>query len=449
MMPVPPAIKARLWQWGTACAAGVLLAGCSSLPQPDGMEAAIIEKAEELDALTSAEGVNVESLARNGLLRSPSVREAASLVSASADEVRVQRAALFPQLSLFLGAGTGSAGSGDPAMELTGSQLLFDGGNSKRAVKVADVDLQISYIAFQQEVDDALLELLRAYGQVQKQSELLEIYQRQSSALQELESLVAARAESGAVTTVDHLEARKRLQAAAFLVNDTELLLAQAEDNLILLSGQSQGGRVQINPASCEARGEVDELILARLEQARAQLLWQQADHARAPRVVLNPIVRGELGTSGLPVGLNLGIQSDFLQGGALSAKANAARNSLMAAEAAVERVELEDRLLERSLLRSLASGDQKQRMLQQQIALLSQTRELYRSQYFDMGTRRLSELLDNEEEYYHRQAELVELHFQLAADRLDCSVRSRELRQSLKLDRTRIYGFPLVSDRI
>lgn len=36
-----------------------------------------------------------------------------------------------------------------------------------------------------------------------------------------------------------------------------------------------------------------------------------------------------------------------------------------MAAEAGVERVELEDRLLERSLLRSLASGDQKQRMLQ------------------------------------------------------------------------------------
>lgn len=65
------------------------------------------------------------------------------------------------------------------------------------------------------------------------------------------------------------------------------------------------------------------------------------------------------------------------------------------------------------------------------------------------MGTRRLSELLDNEEEYYHRQAELVELYFQLTADRLDCSVRNRELRQRLKLDRTRIYGFPLVFDRI
>ncbi|MFL1404679.1 TolC family protein [Marinobacter sp. M1N3S26] len=437
-------LERRRWPGSVALVTCILLAGCAGLPEPDGFEAAVIESAEELTTLTPSGEGDVESVARNGLLRSPTVREAASQISASADEVRVQRAALFPELSLFLGAGTGDAGSGDPAVELTGSQLLFDGGNSQRAIKVADFDLQIRYIAFQKAVDDALLELLEAYDDVQRQSELLDIYRRQLNALSELEALVAARVERGAVSTTDALEAQKRLQSAAFLVNDTELALAEARDRLILLSGQSRGGHVRISPPSCKVRGETDELLMARLEMGRAKLVLEQAENARIPRVVLNPVVRGELGTGELPVGLNLGIQSDFLQGGALSARANAERNRHAAAEAELENVSLEDSLEERGLLRSLASGDRKADMLRRQIALLSKTRKLYRSQYFDLGTRQLSELLDNEEEYYGRQAELVELHSELAADRLECAVRHRVLRHELALEQAKIYGFPL-----
>ncbi len=87
--------------------------------------------------------------------------------------------------------------------------------------------------------------------------------------------------------------------------------------------------------------------------------------------------------------------------------------------------------------------------MLKQQIQLLADTRELFRSQYFNMGTRRLSELLDNEEEYYSRQAELVQLRSELVADRLDCAIRSRELRRLLDLESHQIYGFPLSTDMI
>ncbi|MGF2685310.1 TolC family protein [Marinobacter sp. DUT-3] len=437
------------WPGSVALITCILLAGCAGLPEPDGFEAAVIESAEGLTTLTPSGEGDVKSVARNGLLRSPSVREAASQISASADEVRVQRAALFPELSLFLGAGRGDAGSGDPAVELTGSQLLFDGGNSQRAIKVADFDLQISYIDFQKAVDDALLELLKAYDDVQRQRELLHIYRRQLNALSELEALVTARVERGAVSTTDALEARKRLQSAAFLVNDTKLALAEARDRLILLSGQSHGGTVRISPSSCKVRGETDELLIARLEIARAKLVLEQAENARIPRVELNPVVRGELGTGELPVGLNLGIQSDFLQGGALSARANAERNRFAAAKAELENVRLEDSLEERGLLRSLASGNRKAGLLRQQIDLLSRTRELYRSQYFDLGTRQLSELLDNEEEYYGRQAELAELRSELAADRLDCAVRHRVLRHKLKLENSKIYGFPLTSERI
>nr|WP_281015420.1 TolC family protein [Martelella mediterranea] len=150
-----------------------------------------------------------------------------------------------------------------------------------------------------------------------------------------------------------------------------------------------------------------------------------------------------------MPVGVNLNIQSDFLQGGALTARANAARKSLEAAKARLEAVILEENIDERGLLRSINAGEDKTGMLKQQIKLLADTRELFRSQYFNMGTRRLSELLDNEEEYYSRQAELVQLRSEIVADRLHCAVRSRQLRSMLDLEAHQIYGFPLSMDMI
>ncbi len=425
----------------------VSLAGCAALPEPDGMEAALIARVEGLAQLAPTEGSDSKSVARNGLLRDPVVREAASRVSASADEVRVQRAALFPALGLTVGGGVGAAGMGEPVVELVGSQLLFDGGNTRRAVRIADFDMQISYVQFHIEVDRALVALLETYDDVQAQSDLLSVYRNQLEALRELEDLVGIRVTSGAASSTDMLETRRRLQSAAFLVGDTELALAEARDRLILLSGQSSGGSIGISTASCRSTGASDDILLARLELGRAQLDFEQAQNALTPRVVLKPVVRGELGADRLPVGLNLDVQSDLLQGGALGARARAARNTLEAARARVDAASLEDSLEERGLLRSLAAGQQKRELLQRQISLLSETRDLYRRQYLDLGTRQLSELLDNEEEYYSRRAELVQLHSELARNQLECAMRSGQLRRALELEGTHIYGYPLGDD--
>ncbi|MGV0908500.1 TolC family protein [Martelella sp. FOR1707] len=426
-----------------------LLAGCAALPEPDGTEAAIIARAETLSPLTPTDATDMKGVAHNGLVSNPSVQEAASLVSASADEVRVQRAKLFPSLSLSAGAGQGDASRGDPLFELTGGQLLYDGGSSQRVIKIADYDLQIDYIAFQQAVDDAVLDVLEAYDEARMLDELLTVYQKQFAALSELETLVEARTENGAAARTDILEARKSVQSAAFLVSDTRLALAEARDRLVLLGGPPEGGRVTVAPESCDAQVETDDMRLAQLKLARAEMALEKAMGDLTPRVSLEPVLRGELGTNALPVGVNLNIQSDFLQGGALTARANAARKSFGAAKARLDAVLLEERINERGLSRSISANEEKSLMLKQQIQLLADTRELFRSQYFNMGTRRLSELLDNEEEYYSRQAELVQLRSELVADRLDCAVRSRELRRSLDLESHQIYGFPLSTDMI
>ncbi len=434
----------------TALGFGLMSAAACSLPEPDGTEAAIIEKSAGLQALAHAEGRRPESIVRNGLLLNPEVREAASKVSASADEVRVQRAAIFPSLGLSLGAGVGDAGNGAAEMDLTGRQLVLDFGDTKRAVTAADLDLQINYLTFQQAVDTAIYDVLESYDSVRKFVLLLGVRQSQLAAMRELHGLVSRQTQIGAAPSSDLLETRKRLQAAEFLVHDTELALAEARDRMTQLSGQGRGGSIpNLQVGSCSAGDKSNDLRKARLELAKAQVVLDRAERTRQPRVYLEPIARHKVGSSGVAVGMNVGVDSDLLQGGALTARANAARNNRDGANAAVGTARRNETLSESKLKREIAAADRKTAMIKRQINLLVETRDLYRSQYLDLGTREVSELLDNEEELYNRKAELIELEAELTTNRIECAIRNNSLRQTMKVDSASLYGYPLTPDAI
>lgn len=422
------------------------VAGCS-LPKPDGTEAAIAAQAAGLPPLAPAKGSDPASAVRNGLLLDPAVRSAASKVSASADEIRVQRAAIFPSIGLSLGTGIGKAGQDTSSIDLTGRQLLADFGDTKRAVTVADLDLQIDYIAFQKAVDTSTVDVLEAYDAVRMYVLLLDVRQKQFAAMRDLQTLVAERTEIGAASSSDLLETRKRTQAAEFLVHDADLMLGEARDRLARLSGQSKGGKIPaLKTGTCAPAGESDDLRIARLKLAKAEITLTRADKARLPRAYLEPVVRRSSDASGLSFGMNAGVSSDLLQGGALSARANAARNNRDSADAGISAARRDVDLDIGKLRREIAAAGRKTDMLQRQISLLEQTRALYRSQYFDLGTRQISELLDNEEEFYNRKAELIELDSELIVNKLDCATRDHSLRKVIKVDGTSLYGYPLTA---
>ena len=249
----------------------VFLAGCS-LPKPDGTEAEIAAKAAVLTPLSQDVAGQPQTVSRNAVLINPSVREAASLVNVSAAEVRVQRAAIFPSLSLSLDGGIGDAGRSETNIDLTGRQLFLGLGAAERAVTVADVELQINYHSFQQSVDTAITDALEASDAVNKHTLVLEVWRTQLYVMRELQSMVSERNDIGAAPISDVLETRKRLQAAQFLVHDTELLLAEAKDRLTRLSGQSAAVQTPIvTNGSCSSQENADEVILARLQLTKLQ----------------------------------------------------------------------------------------------------------------------------------------------------------------------------------
>jgi adhesin transport system outer membrane protein len=402
-----------------------------------------------MPALAPTKGTDAKATARNALLQDPAVREAASLVSASADEVRIQRAVLFPSLGIAFGGGIGDAGDGSGVARIEGKQLILDFGDTKRAVTAADLDLQINYISFQQTVDTALVELLTAYDAVAVNDQLLDVRTRQLAAMRELERLVAAQTEGGAASAPDLLETRKRLQTAEFMVNDAELALAEAHDRLARLGGPAQGGALPKLSGNCAKPSISDDLQMAKLRHARATITLARAERARLPRAYVSPLAKSDLDGGGVSLGLNLGIDSDLIQGGAYTARANAARNKLEGAIAGVAAAERDFDLDTSKYKRDQSAADFRIGMLDRQIDLVDEARDLYRSQYFDLGTRRISELLDNEEEYYSLLAEKIETQASLTETRLQCAARDRSLRRSLGLEGNSLYGLPLDPDAI
>lgn len=417
------------------------LAGCSGLPAADGTEATLKKKADTLQPVKPSSAHDLEGIVYDGLILHPKIRSAASNVAVSADEVRVERAAFFPSLGLSLGGGKGPAGNGGVALQLTGKQLLSDFGKTDRKVMAADVDLQIKYLTFQKTVDDAVVELVKAYNSVRLYQDILKVRKDQLAGMQELAGKVEKRISAGASSNADQLETQKRLQSLQFEVQDAELSLADARDQLMRLSGHSKGGKVLPPPVDCRKTPESEDLRIAKLKVMKADLDLKTAQNSLLPRVSLSPLARtGEGGG----LGLNLNVDSDLLEGGAYTARANAAANALAAAKASVETQTREDALDTRKFTREIRAAERRRAMLKRQIELLAKTRTLYRSQYFDLGTRTISELLDNEEEYFNRQADLMELDASDLSYHLNCAVMENSLRDIYGLTSKKMYGLPL-----
>lgn len=419
------------------------LAACS-LPTPDGLEAELLEAAAERAPLSEINGNDANAAVLRGLTLSPEVRAAASEVNADADAIRIERAAYFPRVGVSLGGGVGDA-SQDFGVELRASQIVSDGGRAMRAVSIADIDMQISVFAFWDTVDTAIIDALTAYDEVHTQSRLLALRRQQLATLQDLERRIAERVEIGASPRSDIVETGITVSAARFDVVDAELRLGEARDRLVELTGQVQGGAIPaLEVTGCIAEATPHEVQVAYLELDRAELELRDAKAARRPSVVIEPLVRRGEGDGGLRGGLDVSVNSDFFQGGALSAAVDAAEDRRASAAADLAAIEREETLDARTLLREIAVTERRAMLLGEQIALLDEARGLYRNQYLDLGTRSLNELLDNEEEFYDRQAESLETHAELRRDRLNCVARQDQLSSVFDLDTYEIYGLPV-----
>jgi adhesin transport system outer membrane protein len=380
--------------------------------------------------------------------------------------VNVARAGYYPKITGGATAGydNNNRGGWRPQMDLRASQMLYDFGKVSGSVDAARSGEAVSRAQLLQAVDNLVRDTASVLIEVQRYRDSLKVAREQLASIEIIAMLVRNRNTEGASTRSDRVQAEARVEAAESTILELSAQLSRWESALSSLLGSDR--RLDVSPdvpawlSKACAMPEPDwpeaPAVMqaeAQRNQAAAQLKRSKAD--QYPTIALEAgagydfnrqTYDSSTGTTPdnarFTVGLN--ISSSVYDGGATGAKQDAANAALRAADAARGTARLQ---LKRALAEANSQVGDLGRMLRSlghRAEMMQETRELYRRQYFELGTRTLLDLLNAEQEFYAVQFENVRASHDLRRLWVDCLYNSGQIRKAFSLTGKSIRGVSL-----
>jgi adhesin transport system outer membrane protein len=420
-------------------------------------------------ASTRARGaLTLEDAVRKALSWHPSVDEAVSRLNQSKDQIEVARSGYRPKIRAGISSnyerGYGSDSGIQPQLSASASQMIFDFGKVDSEVQAGIAGTEISRAQLLLAVDNLIQDTASAVIETQRYRALLAVAHEQVAGVEAITSLVSQRSQKGASTRSDEVQAQARLQAAQARVLELQGQLSRWEATLASLTGAN--GRIALRsdaPAwltkACEVQepdwSQVPGMLEAdaQRKKAEAQLALNKAQIF--PTLSLEASTRQDIDGSLLgrsdrlssersdyTIGLNL--SGNLYDGGATSARSSAASHALSAADAAREKIRSETR---RSMAEARSQAGSMKLLLTSLSSrgeMMSETRDLYRQQYLDLGTRTLLDLLNAEQELYASRFDEVNTTYDLRRLGMDCLFNAGMLRKSFGLTGTTVRGVSL-----
>ncbi|MCV6587687.1 MAG: TolC family outer membrane protein [Marinobacterium sp.] len=394
--------------------AGLYLLGiCSTvmLIPPSGVQAAPVTQ--------------LEQAVRLAITGNPDVRAAWHRYEAADDNMQAAHSGFYPQIDLEGRAGHERQDpnnqpdfSYDPwHLQLSLTQMLFDGRETRSQVEHSSAERQQFYYRFRARAEDAALEATRAYLDVRRYQQLVELakdnYLQHRSLYQDIEK----RARAGVSRMVDVEQASARLALA-----ETNLLTEATNLHDVSARFQRITGELPAQPLS---EPGFNAAAIPSMPRPALQQAWQYSPvvnaaaagtlAAQAQRAVrdapmkprLDLRLRHELedDTDGVPLrkdtsALELVMRYNLYRGGADQARIREADHQITQA---IEEQRAACRDVRQTLViahNDIASLTEQLGYLNRNQLAVGKARTQYRKQ-FDIGRRTLLDLLDTENEYF------------------------------------------------
>lgn len=387
--------------------------------------------------------VDLRHAVERAIVQHPSLLSARGRHESSLENIDVARSQYYPQVSGGLGSDYNRYRNGRydesylHSINLNVTQVVYDFGKISSAVDKAQYAAGAALAQAGLTTEQVAREASRAVIEAVRYSRLSELAAEQAEQVERITELVQHRAQMGASTQSDVLQARSRLDAiqAQRVVLETQhegwlrdLTLILGYETVITQAqvGDPPAGLQQVctSPVDTESSPEVqiakmNELqAAADLELSEAQSLPTLQIQAQASR----PLNASPAYGSPYETSINLNFSMPFYQGGGLSASKRAAAGALRAARAETSHVRL--RLQQQMAdLSSRHRGMQgRAAMLEDRVRNIHGTKDLYRRQYVDLGTRSLLDLLNAEQEHHQARVELANNELDLLQAQVDCA---------------------------
>jgi adhesin transport system outer membrane protein len=380
----------------------------------------------------------------------PSIQVARSDVLAASANIDVARAAYYPSISAGMGSGDASSESGirwRPQMQLSVSQMVYDFGKTDATVRSRIASREASDFELVAARESVARDTIEAFAEVQRYSALDQAAQAQADGIGKIAALVADRSQSGASSRSDEQQAIARVQAAK--TNRLELNSQLQRWRAVLgqyigqsvpsrLGGSSSaidrgcdGGDIQTDQAStillaeAKQREAIAELARERASSYPTIALDGGASYAFAGNVNNDDRTFYRLG---------LNVKTDVFNGGASKAALAAASYSAEGAKAGVELARFEVTNAVNTAKAQVSNVRQMVSLLNERDAVLKDTRDLYREQYVELGTRTLLDLLNAEQEVHQAAFDKINSAYDLRKLGLACLYSSGALRQKFNI---------------
>ena len=410
--------------------------------------------------------LGLEEVVQRAVAWHPSIDQAVARLNQSDQNIKVARAGYYPKISGGLDSGYSSATSDDegwrPKLNVSASQMIYDFGKVSSSVDAQTAGAAVSRAELLLAVDTLVRDAAQATIEVQRNRALLAVAREQLAGVQSIAGLVKQRSDKGASTRSDKVQAEARVEAAQSTILQIASDLGRWESVLASLIGSA--GPVPLSSAmpawlskTCDVGAPDWSKVASVLEaQSQKKQAAAQAAQARAqalPTLSLDAGASYDINQSGsenldydpsrpqFTLGLKV---SSSLYDAANAPRKGAADYALKAADAAERNARYETgRDLAQAQGQS-ASLHRLQGSLSSRAGMMQETRDLYKKQYVELGTRTLLDLLNAEQELHTAQFDIVNTEHDLRRLEIDCLFNSGLTRKQFGLQGTVIRGVSL-----
>lgn len=393
--------------------------------------------------------------------RNPKIAQASAQIQVGKANLSEAESAWFPQVALTGNAGrthrTDSAGSlnSNAAAGINLKQLLWDFGKTGGSI---DEQENLS-TAYQYDLYTTLnqvgMETLQSYLQVKRYQALAKAAERNRSSLESVREMAKLRAGAGLSSQSDVLQASTRIAAMNATYEQYQAQMRSAQASLSVLTGVVSDNLPDLPDDLMKQKISLKSLPYDQNNAVRSAQAKQLAseERIRQARAQHYPTISVQAGRTRYQNDngdywddeVQLVVDAPLYQGGAVSARVDAAEGDRANARAQVEASKLEVNQKAATAWADLTGAQQRQQAGELQLLSAGQARGVYRDEY-QLSKRSLNDLLSVEQDVFSAESATIVARY----DAWDAAVRyagaADNLLDMLGIERTRLTGDSLPS---
>lgn len=394
---------------------------------------------------------SLEDAARAAVVHHPTIGVAESRYNRAGFEIDVAKAAYYPSIQAGMNSqqrrDSSSRLNWKPQMELTVSQMVYDFGKTASTVSAREAGYAAEKAGLVRQVDIIARDTLEAYVEVQRYSALQSISNENVTALESIEALVNDRSQHGASSRSDDMQAAARVQSAKTNRAEISSQLQKWRAALQALTGVSvttlaTGAPKWLETICTTEQNSWDQspaIAVAKAEKRQALALLEYEKAKTYPTLSLEGVTSYDVldaaqSQDRVDYRVGFSLRSSLYDGGIRGASIQAATQAANGADEVIRAAQLEASASITSAAVQIVSINEMLSLLETRDSTLRETRDLYREQYIELGTRTLIDLLNAEQEIHQAGFDRINSRHDLRKLGIVCMYSSGQTRSRLGL---------------